>query len=113
MPKRQIPSKQPKRTILGLTPQQATGELAAIYGSSKKVLMSVKEARYANVAFVQVSPRDVFIDFIQAPGLPDGDEVRVDVTRIYLSPPAAKSLADVLANLVQKLQKEGQFEKLE
>lgn len=113
MAKHQTPAKQSKRTILGLTPQEATGELANLYSRSKKLRMSVKESRYANLAFVQVSPRDVFIDFIQAPGLPDGDEIRVDVTRIYLSPPAAKSLADVLSDLVAKLQKAGQFEKLE
>jgi len=107
------PRKPAKKTILGLSQQQATGELAALYGRSKKLRVNIRGSYYANLAFVQVSPRDVFIDFIQAPGLPAGDEILVDVTRIYLSAPAAKSLATVLANLVENLRKSGQFEKLE
>jgi len=102
-----------KKTILGLSPQQAAGELAALYGRSKKLRVNIRDSHYANLAFVQVSPRDVFIDFIQAPGLPAGDEILVEVTRIYLSAPAAKSLASVLGGLVENLRKSGQFEKLE
>ncbi len=118
MPKSRSAS-QPKHTsssarrILGAPPAEATQELAALYGKGKKVKLTVHSTSYSNLAFVQVSPRDVFIDFLQAPGAPQGDEVVVEATRIYLSLPAAKSLSDVMTQLIDKARKAGQIEKLE
>lgn len=109
-------SKQPNasgRKILGALPVEATRELAALYGKGKKVKLTVQSSSYSNLAFVQVSPRDVFIDFLQAPGTPQGDEVSVEAIRIYLSLPAAKSLAEVMGQLIEKARKAGQVEKLE
>lgn len=101
----------PTRRILGSTPREATDELLALYGRTKKLRLSVDTISYANLAFVQVSPRDVLIDFIQAPGHPHGGEVIVSVVRIYLPPPAARSLAEVLGRTIEKVEKAGQFEK--
>jgi hypothetical protein len=83
-----------------------------LYGRSKKLRLEVKQVTYANLAYVQVSPRDVFIDFIQAPGLPRGEDVLVEIVRVFLTPPAAKSLAETLGRVVEQVRKSGKFERL-
>ncbi len=102
----------PRSTIFGLTPAQATKELAGLYGATKKLKIVVERVSYANVALVQVSSRDVFIDFLQAPGDPQGGEIVVRVVRIYLPHTAAKSLGEVVGQLLEKTKKAGQIEAL-
>lgn len=105
-------SRNPRSTIFGLTPAQATKELERLYGGTKKLKLVVEHVSYANLAFIQVSSRDVFIDFTQAPGDPQGSEIFVRMIRIYLPHTAAKSLGEVIGRILEKAKKAGQIETL-
>lgn len=65
---------------------------------------------YSNHAYIQVMNRDVFIDFLQIPGVKKDDVVRVNGTRIYLTHSHAKKLAKSILGVIENANKEGKLE---
>ena len=67
--------------------------------------------RYSNLAYVQITPRDVTIDFLEMPGVKKEDKVLINGTRIYLSFTAAKRLSEALGKTLEEVHKQGAMEK--
>lgn len=67
--------------------------------------------QYSNHTFIQVTERDVYLDFLQMPGIkkPDG-KMAVPTVRIYLTHASALSLAEVLFGILEKVDKDGRME---
>ncbi len=68
--------------------------------------------RYSNLAYVQVSPRDVYIDFLEMPGVVRDGRTTVNGTRIYMSHVAAERLGEVLRGVLAKAASDGAVEQL-
>lgn len=68
---------------------------------------------YSNVAYVQVTGRDVFVDFLQLPGYKKDGRVIMNGTRVYMSFFSAKKLAEVLQNTLENVYAEGGMEQYE
>lgn len=62
-------------------------------------------SRYSNLAYIQVSPRDVCIDFLEMPGVRRGGRMVVGGARIYMSHEAARKLAETLADVMERTSK--------
>jgi len=71
----------------------------------------ITHSSYSNLAYVQVTHRDVFIDFLEMPGIRRDDRMRVNGTRIYMSHAAAQKLAEALSGILDKVYKEEGMEK--
>ncbi|MDD1719486.1 MAG: DUF3467 domain-containing protein [Methanoregulaceae archaeon] len=61
----------------------------------------ITHSAYSNAVYVNRTDRDVFLDFLEMPGIRREDgKVRVKGTRVYLSFAAAESLGKVLGDLM-------------
>ena len=88
-------------------------DLKQLYAfEAKDLVPDITVARYSNLAYVQVSPRDVFIDFLEMPGVKKDGRVIVNGTRVYMSHVAAKRLGEVLQEVLKKASRDGGLEKL-
>ena len=67
--------------------------------------------QYSNHTFVQVTERDVYLDFLQMPGIkkPDG-KMAVPTVRIYLTHASALSFTEVLFGILERVDKDGRME---
>lgn len=70
----------------------------------------IKVSGYSNLAYIQVSQRDVYIDFMEMPGVRKDDTVMVNGIRIYMSHTAAKKLSEKLNELLDESYQKGQME---
>jgi hypothetical protein len=70
-------------------------------------------SKYSNLAYVQVSPRDVYIDFLEMPGAKKDGRVVVNGTRIYMSHISAQKLGKVLTNVIKEVIENKGIEELE
>ena len=75
--------------------------------------IDISNTFYSNHAYIQVMNRDVFIDFLQIPGVKKDDVVRVNGTRIYLTHSHAKKLANSILGVIDNAHKEGKLESFE
>ena len=76
----------------------------------KNILPDISAIHYSNLAYVQVSQRDVCIDFLEMPGIKRDGKFFVTGTRIYMSHTAAKKLADVLGESLEHVYIQGDME---
>lgn len=58
--------------------------------------IDIDHVHYSNVAYVQVQPRDVQLDLLQMPGIPEEGKNKVKTTRVYLTHATAKKLAETI-----------------
>ena len=72
--------------------------------------LDIRSSTYSNMAFIQVTHRDVFIDFLEMPGIKSGDKVAVPGTRIFMSFAAAQRLSEALTGVLEKVHGEGGME---
>ena len=79
----------------------------------EELALEISETYYSNVAYMQVAPRDVIIDFLEFPGMKKDGKMVVHGVRVFLSHVAAQSLAERLGKLLENTYKAGQIEKLE
>lgn len=76
----------------------------------EKLSVDVKVSRYSNLAYIQVTPRDVTIDFLEMPGVKrDGKDV-VGATRIYMTHVAAQKMVRSLGSLLERVYRDGEME---
>lgn len=70
----------------------------------------ITEVRYSNLSYIQVTHRDVYIDFLQMPGIKKDDKVLVNGTRVYMSHVAAQKLVDALQGVLEQVYSSGKME---
>jgi hypothetical protein len=79
----------------------------------KKVKAKIISTHYSNQAWLQVNHRDVLIDFLQIPGVPEGENTSVPAVRIYLTHSHAQKLANLVLNILKNLDEKDKLEKYE
>jgi uncharacterized protein DUF3467 len=84
------------------------GELFQI--DPERIKPEIDHVHYSNVAYVQVNQRDVQMDFLQMPGIPEEGGSRIKTTRIYLSHFAAKKLAETIMTTLKNASDSGGLE---
>lgn len=72
--------------------------------------IDVTNVSYANYSYIQVTGSDVFIDFLQMPGVKKEGKMAANATRIYLTHANAKKLSLALAQVLEKSYKAGKME---
>jgi hypothetical protein len=77
----------------------------------KDLVPEINHTRYSNLAYIHVSHRDVFIDFLEMPGTKKDGKMVISGTRIYMSHVAAEKMAKALDGILQKSHKDNAMEK--
>lgn len=72
--------------------------------------IDVSTIRYSNNCFIQVTGQDVFVDFLDLPGVKKGGKMVANATRIYMTHVQAKKLVETLGNLLENSYKAGRME---
>lgn len=86
-------------------------DLEALYRfESREVSLDLASIHYSNFANIQVSARDVYIDFLEMPGIKKDGKPLVMGTRIYMSHVAAQKLAEALSSVLESVHKSGEME---
>ncbi len=75
--------------------------------------MEITTIRYSNSSFIQVMGQDVFVDFLELPGVKKGGKMVANATRIYMTHVQAKKLADTLGNILENSYQAGRLETFE
>lgn len=70
----------------------------------------IRTSAYSNVAFITCSNRDVFIDFLELPGVKKDGKMMVPGTRVYMSHAAAQQLALRLGQVLEGSYQRGEME---
>jgi hypothetical protein len=74
------------------------------------IILNISESVYSNYARINVSNRDVSIDFIEFPGVKKEDKLIIDAIRIKLPHSVAQNLAGILIDLLEKTYVDGNME---
>jgi len=77
---------------------------------TKNLVPNITLTSYSNLAYINITPRDVYIDFLEMPGIKHDDKVLINGTRIYMSHAAAKALADGLNEILEEVHSKGKME---
>ena len=86
-------------------------DLGEIYKfDPKDIVTDITDVRYSNLSFIQVTHRDVYIDFLQMPGMKKDGKVIVDGTRVYMSHVAAQKLVEALKGVLEQVHSSGKIE---
>ena len=101
-----------EETVETTTSEVVTIDLKDLYRyDPKDIRLDISAITYSNLANINVSSRDVSIDFLEMPGIKrDGIPV-VTGTRIYLSHVAAQKLAKALSDVLEHVHSKGDMEK--
>lgn len=76
----------------------------------KDITIDVTASRYSNLAYVTCEHRDVFIDFLEMPGIKKDGKMMVNGTRIFMSHAAAQRLGEALNGILKQIHEDGQME---
>jgi hypothetical protein len=88
-----------------------TSRLSDVYlTDNTKIGVNISEEYYANLAWISVGGRDVFIDFLKAPGIIEGGIPVINGIRIYMPISAAMRLSEVLSRSIIEAEKTGEIE---
>ena len=106
-----------KKSEAGNAPQagdsKVTVDLGKIYEfDAKDMETEVNTTRYSNLAYIQVTPRDVFIDFLEMPGVKKDGRMVVSGVRIYMSHVAGQRLSEALGRTISEVIEKGRVEEL-
>jgi hypothetical protein len=75
-----------------------------------KLKVNVTHQSYSNLAWINVTARDVFIDFLAMPGVVEDGIPVINATRVFMTPVAAASLADTLLKTIAGVEAQKGFE---
>lgn len=90
----------------------ATVDLRKLYRIEPEELqLDITHSSYSNLAYVQVTHRDVCIDFLEMPGAHRDGKALINGTRIYMSHAAAQKLAEALSGILERVHTEEGMEK--
>ena len=76
----------------------------------KDLTIDITASKYSNLAYVTCEHRDVFIDFLEMPGIKKDGKMMVNGTRIFMSHAAAQKLAEALKGILKQIHDQGQME---
>ena len=76
----------------------------------KDIIPDISIVRYSNLAYIQITHRDVYIDFLEMPGIKKDGKVLLNGTRIYMSFVAAQKLANTLQGILDQFHSRGDME---
>jgi len=100
-----------ERAGTGSEGQAVTIDLANLYKFDPEDLVAdIKTSTYSNLAFIQVTHRDVFIDFFEMPGTKKDGKMVMPGTRVYMSFAAAQRLSEALTGILEKAHRDGGME---
>ncbi len=86
-------------------------DMAKIYAMSfENAEPNIQVTGYSNLAYIQVSQRDVYIDFLELPGMKKDNKVQINGIRIYMSFAAAQKLSETLGNILENVHSKGGME---
>ena len=95
----------------GKDKQAVTIDLADLYKFNPEDLIAdIKTSAYSNLAYVQVTHRDVVIDFFEMPGTKKDGKMVLPGTRVFMSFAAAQRLSEALAGILEKAHRDGGME---
>jgi hypothetical protein len=77
----------------------------------KDIVPDITVSRYSNMAYIQVTQRDVYIDFLELPGIKKDQKMMVNGTRIFMSHIAAQRLAEALGGVLAQVHEKGGMER--
>jgi len=78
-------------------------DLRTLYAFKPEDLaIEISSTFYSNIAYMQVAPREVIIDFLKMPGMKKDGKVIVDGIRVYMSHVAALKMIESLGALLEK-----------
>ena len=98
----------PQKKSTGSERTEPAGDIdlkAAYKYDPAEISTEITVSRYSNLAYIQVSPRDVCIDFLEMPGIRKGGKMVVGGARIYMSHDSARKLAETLGGVMEKAKK--------
>jgi uncharacterized protein (DUF2267 family) len=75
-----------------------------------EMVPEIRTSSYSNVSYITCTNRDVFIDFLEMPGIKKDRKMTVPGTRIYLSHSAARQLAAKLTEILEGSYHRGKME---
>jgi hypothetical protein len=86
-------------------------DLADLYKFNPEDLVAdIRTSAYSNLAYVQVTHRDVVIDFFEMPGTKKDGKMVLPGTRVFMSFAAAQRLSEALAGILEKAHRDGGME---
>lgn len=75
-----------------------------------EMVPDIRTSAYSNLAYITCTNQDVFIDFLEMPGMKKEGRMVVPGTRIYMSHSAAQHLAGKLAEILEGTYRRGEME---
>jgi hypothetical protein len=97
--------------VSGEQNETITIDLKQIYSfDPKDIFLDISDIHYSNLAYIQVTHRDVYIDFLEMPGIKREGKVSLTGTRIYMSHAAAQKLAESLGEILERVHTQGDME---
>lgn len=78
----------------------------------KDIVPDINATRYSNLAYIQVTPRDLYIDFLEMPGVKRDGRMVVSGVRVYMSHVAGQRLSEVLGRTISQVSEKGKIEQL-
>ena len=101
-----------EETVETTTSEVVTINLKDLYRyDPKDIRLDISAIMYSNLANINVSSRDVSIDFLEMLGIKKDGIPVVTGTRIYLSHVAAQKLAKALSDVLEHVHSKGDMEK--
>jgi hypothetical protein len=91
--------------------QQFLIDVARMYQfKPEEMIPDIKTSSYSNVSYLTCTNRDVFIDFLELPGIKKDGKMMVPATRVYMSHSAAQQLAAKLTEILEGSYQRGEME---
>jgi hypothetical protein len=101
-----------KESVPEEAPEELIIDLREIYSYKPKDLVpDISVVRYSNLAYINITHRDVLIDFLEMPGVKKDGKVLLNGTRIYMSYVGAQRLAESLLETLEQVHSSGKIEK--
>jgi len=101
----------PEIKIGSVPPIDLKNFLTKAYGPANEgQAIDISCVKYSNLAYIQATGRDVYVDFLEMPGVIKDNKQVINGTRIYMSHVAAEKLAEALSKLLNQLNEQGVIE---
>jgi hypothetical protein len=92
---------------------KVTVDLRRIYEfDAKDIVTDIDTTKYSNLAYIQVTPRDLYIDFLAMPGVKKDGRMVVSGVRVYMSHVAGQRLSEALGRTISEVAEKGRVEEL-
>ena len=93
--------------------ESRTIDVSEMYRYKKEDLTTdISSSAYSNLAYVQATHRDLYIDFLEMPGIKKDDgKMHVNGTRIYMSHSAAQKLSEAISGILKTVHSDGKMER--